>query len=510
MSFTMDDYKKIFSDLKDNGYFGRLGKTFKTKNKNYFYDTGTGKIAEVNNDEYLVLQCMLENDGFEALQGLDLPEDNIMSALKEITDSVYKEHTLSAPKLTTMTGEPTVNLEKTLSSYISNLTLEVTDICNLRCKYCIYNEDNPSFRGFGNKLMTFEIAKKAIDFFNLHSYDRDIVYFGFYGGEPLINYDVIKQSVEYIDKTISGKKVVYAATTNATLITNDIANFLAEHNFEVLISLDGPEEIHNSNRIFVDGRGSFNETIRGIKILIEAFKRQKKLPTIGFSIVTSGPNYNEKYTKIQNFFNETDWLPENYQVLTSTAGIAPEEIPYVLPQSQEERDFFLSLPLLDWNNQQNENDDIFSSAYINKYLTVLHKRLLADKPVKDYGMNGCCVPGGRKIYISVDGEMYPCEKMGDVPSLGNVRNGLDIDKIKKHYVDDFINEAKKYCKNCWAVNLCSLCYVDCYDKNGVHFKYRNKHCIGERKFLELILSTYHEILDQNPQRIESLNQIEFS
>lgn len=95
-----------------------------------------------------------------------------------------------------------------------------------------------------------------------------------------------------------------------------------------------------------------------------------------------------------------------------------------------------------------------------------------------------------------------------IPCLGNVNEGFDKEKIKKLYVEDFIEEAKEYCKECWAVNLCTLCYVNCYDANGLHLSYRHNSCRNERKYLEDNLRRYHALMEANPSELEQYNEME--
>lgn len=80
-----------------------------------------------------------------------------------------------------------------------------------------------------------------------------------------------------------------------------------------------------------------------------------------------------------------------------------------------------------------------------------------------------------------------CEKVGNIPDIGNVHTGLNAERIRKIYVEDFIAEATQHCKNCWAINLCSQCYVNCYDEQGTHFDYRHRSCMSERS-IELLFS----------------------
>ena len=141
-------------------------------------------------------------------------------------------------------------------------------------------------------------------------------------------------------------------------------------------------------------------------------------------------------------------------------------------------------------------------------MMIIHKRLLTETPIQQYGMNGCCVPGQRRIYVTTKGEFLHCEKVGNIPCLGNVNEGFDKEKIKKLYVEDFIEEAKEYCKECWAVNLCTLCYVNCYDANGLHLSYRHNSCRNERKYLEDNLRRYHALMEANPSELEQYNEME--
>jgi len=150
---------------------------------------------------------------------------------------------------------------------------------------------------------------------------------------------------------------------------------------------------------------------------------------------------------------------------------------------------------------------LFSNLYLQNELVQIHKRPLNEKPLQYYTLNGCCVPGGRRVYVTAYGNFLPCEKVGTSPFIGNVDKGIDIDAIKKHYVNDFMNEAVKYCNNCWAVNMCGSCYVNCYDKNGIHFSYRHNSCRYARYSLEKNLIWYHEILEHEPESLNYLNDV---
>lgn len=501
----------LFERLRENGSTGRLGKTFCTDKNYYFLDTGTGKVAKLKINVYLVIKKILESDDYCDILRLPLTAEDFLDALNEIDLAIKTENILSANPVQTLTGDAVEKLDEILANGIQNITLEVTEKCNLRCKYCIYNTSHEEYREFGTRNMSWDVAKKAVDFLSDHSTHAQNCHIGFYGGEPLINFELIKKVVKYAKEKMEG--ITFALTTNAVLMTEEIAQFFFDNDFSVIISLDGPQDVHDENRVLKDGTGSFNKTVEGAKKIIKMYHENGKTSKIGFNIVTTGPNYLEKYDKIQAFIETEDWIPKDIFILTSGEDVGPRESPYFLPQSQEERKYIEGAfePLSKWEREhKKDKKPLFTDGVMDKGMLIIHKRILTDKPVARYGMNGCCVPGERRVYVTVDGKFLHCEKVGNIPDIGNVDQGLDKDKIRKLYVNDFISEATKYCKNCWAVNLCTLCYVSCYDQKGTHFEYRHNPCRVERQYLENNLIRYHSILETDPKSLSHYNDVELT
>lgn len=505
--------KELLQLISGHGYLGRLGKLFSTDHNNYFLDTGTGKIARINKSMRDLLSCILESESPEtALDNLPNSEE-YDKAFDDLKEAIHNDHILSAPKVETLTGDAVLHLDQIMKDGLQNVTLEVTEQCNLRCKYCIYQEDHFEYREFGSRKMQWSVAKAAIDYLKAHSAHSQKPHIGFYGGEPLLNFEIIKKSVEYA-KQIFDKNLLFALTTNATLVTDEIADFFAENAFNLVISLDGPQRLHDANRVFTDGSGSFEKAAAGIKKIVKAYEKRNITERIGFNTVVSGPDYEKAYDEIQDFLDSASWLPKDVRFMTSAVDHGPKDSEYVLPQSKEDRDFMRNSfePDFEWEkrrrNRPRGERGLFVDGSIDKGMLAIHKRLLLDTPTEKYGMNGCCVPGQRRIYVTVDGRFLLCEKVGNIPEIGNVETGLDGDQIKKVYIDDFIKEATKYCQNCWAINLCSLCYVNCYDKQGTHFAYRHRSCLSERKYIEENLIRYHSILEENPKSLEQYNSVE--
>lgn len=509
------EYKNTFLRIKGDYRFSRLGKAFKTANNKYFYDMGTGKVFSVDENVYDILYCLSMTDDFEKIFDLGISNQDLLSALEIISNSVLNENILMAPPVKTMICNELVT-KKLEDIQLRHISLEMTEKCNLRCKYCVYHEGQGAFREFGKKDMTLDTAKKAIDLLSL-SQEKE-VYISFYGGEPLLKFDMIKQCINYCKEKLSDKKVHYNMTTNCTLITEEIATYLASiDSYFTTVSIDGPEHIHDKNRVFVNGNGSFEKAINGLKLLINA-EGKNASERIKLNMVLDDTDI-KTLDELQEFINNSEILPKGIDISTSYISIGDTECEYLGVDTEEERKILYKDidPLLDWNldkvksnSSSLNNNKLISKDAMDKELFYIHKRLLLENPIKSYFMNGCCIPGARRLYVTVDGNFAMCERIGPAPFIGNVNDGLDFKAIQKHYFDDFAKEASKFCNDCWAVTLCSLCYLNCYNEKEINLSYRHRHCSTNRQILEKNLIAYHEILENNPQSLEYLNDIVFS
>ena len=213
----------------------------------------------------------------------------------------------------------TDTLEFRANHLCRQLTLQVTQQCNLRCEYCAYSGIYKN-RVHNNSNMDWETAKKAIDFFLSHSRDSKEIALGFYGGEPLLQFPLIKRCVAYIEKQVEGKNIRYAITTNGTLLTDEVIEFLEEHNVLLSLSLDGSKEEHDKHRKFQSGKGSFDLIMDRLRHLKERFPEYYK--DITFMPVISA---DVDLKRVLHFF-ETDELLKNNTVrynTLATTGLKP-------------------------------------------------------------------------------------------------------------------------------------------------------------------------------------------
>lgn len=507
----------FFEKLKKNGEFKRLGKLFKTQNNGYMYDLGTGKIFVCTPTEFIILNHIFNHNGLYEIDNINLKKNELLDCLEQLIQLVSEEKLLQAPPLTEFSAIHTnfEDTQKEIENHLEQITLELTEKCNLRCKYCIYSEENESHRGFGLDDMKWDIAKRAIDYGIEHSGERLAV--TFYGGEPLIKLDMIKRCISYIQSLdLGNKEIAYSMTTNMVLVTKEVADYLASiGTLAVVCSLDGPEDIHDANRVTSEGKGSFKKAMRGLKYLVEAFGDRASL-YLSISMVMTTPVYEEKLEKIQEFFDSLDWLPEkvtkNISYVTSTKNREKRAI----DAKNGKIEVGYVNPLNDWSQkntifEENMNQKkIFTTAFQQSLYLKVHKRMIVDRPVGFYNLNGCCVPASRRLYITAKGNFSLCEKIGNAPYVGDVFKGLDFESLKKHYIDDYLDGARKLCENCWAIRFCNSCYTECYDENGYRPEFKEDTCGGVLFRAENALISYHEVLERQPESLEYLNEVELS
>ncbi|MHB1313940.1 MAG: radical SAM protein [Christensenellales bacterium] len=174
---------------------------FKTPYYHYVFDTNTNDLVRVDKDVYDALTDILAETA---------REDDLADPVKEKIVNLKEQGYLSSNRVKVLEHPATDLLDYYQAHKVKAITLQVTQQCNMRCSYCIYSEtDNPLQRSHANKRMSKETAKKCIDFLLEHSRDEDKLNIGFYGGEPLLEFDLLKFVVEYAKNRLLGKKIAF-------------------------------------------------------------------------------------------------------------------------------------------------------------------------------------------------------------------------------------------------------------------------------------------------------------
>lgn len=358
---------------------------------------------------------------------------------------------------------------------LNELTLEVTSQCNLRCKYCYYGDDYPMMREHGNNFMELSVAQKAIDSYYQLYYDakpfnlnrKPVI--AFYGCEPLLNFSLIVQCVEYIKSKYQAdfEKTVFTLTSNATLLTEYMIHYLKENHFIPIFSLDGPKRENDKHRVNKNNEGVFEyvyaKLLKAYKIfrspivvnvvysididlsaVIEFFSERPEFICINISPVTA---INTSYYK--------QFCTEDYKVFN-----------YRMNELKKE---FIEYIKRDNKKEVNTHDQIkiylLDLLFSRNCLSLITRSLFQ---IQKAGVQytSTCMPGER-IYVDTDGNYYPCEKIERSRKIGNVDIGLDY-KLIAELMNEFKFFTKK-CNQCRTKNICPSCLTQfLHDGRFVH------------------------------------------
>lgn len=419
---------------------------FKTPGAFYIYDVNRNTIIRTGKAAYELLK------NHPALEEPCIENEEI----KLLIENGY----LSGGRIEEIVHPVSGLLEFYLENKVSSIILQLTQQCNLRCEYCVYsgNYDN---RTHANKRMTRETAFKAIDFLFSHSKDSKRNNIGFYGGEPLLEFELIKECIEYAEKKSEGKTLTFNLTSNGTLLSGEIVEFFEKHNVSVLISLDGPKEMHDRHRKQAgSGCGSFDIIMENLEMAKKKYPQYAE--KIRFSVVLDPQS---DFSCVNEFFTTYDAVKD---AGTSTAIISSRyskndikvNLDFVVKRNYEVFKVFLhKLGKLD--------KKYVSSIMLEEYnhLRKLHESSLI--PSKSIGTKGHpggpCVPGITRLFVNAGGDFYPCERVSEaseVMKIGSIDTGFDIARVEA--ILNVGRLSKESCRNCWAFRFCFMCaaYAD--------------------------------------------------
>lgn len=351
------------------------------------------------------------------------------------------------------------------------ITFEVTDSCNLNCTYCALGElyDGHDARNYNN-INTQSAIKLLKYIFDLRPPNKNNkLIIGFYGGEPLLNFNFIKQIVELTNQLKSAKDIdiMFSMTTNATLIHKHI-DFLFANKFRLLVSLDGNEKNHSYRVFSKNKKNSFQKVIENVDMIQR--------------------DYPEYFTEYLNFFSvlhDRNSVKEIYEFIYSRyhkiPGIAELALDDIKPGKKDILDsMFHSKGKSETQYQKEESNHMPHnelSSYkeltaflkycsINFYISNIPS-LMSD--LEKYIPTSTCLPFTKKVFLTSLNKLLPCEKISHKYSLGKVDNNIvmDISEITQKY-NDYYNGFKKVCPSCYAYKFCGLCLflINNLDKLG--------------------------------------------
>lgn len=459
--------------------FNPFIKLLSTPYGKYFYDVNRNEIVPVPEKTYNALQ-IIKGKRIGELDSEDI----------EAIDKIKSKGYLSDKHPSEIKHPMLEYADDLLKRKIPMIILQVTQSCNLRCSYCIYSDiDNDLQRSHSAKHMTFETAKKAVDFLWEHSVDSPSVNIGFYGGEPLLEIELIKKVIEYAEELFAGKRLTFSITTNGTLLSEDIIEYFNEKKMQLTISLDGPEEIHDKYRRFAaDGKGTFRVIFDNVE------KLRKKYPEYFskalFNMVIN-PQNDFAYTN--SIFKDYDYLKSgNVSPSIVDDSYSMEKTTYS-DEFNEHMNYHIFLALLS-ALERLDQEKVSPIALQNINQVIIKKKDLGKQMTLGdcTAPGGPCVPGQVRLFVSVNGNFYPCERVSEsseVMNIGNINDGFDMKNVKALLNVGSITAEE--CKNCWAFTNCFLCAKYADDGNCLNPELRKSYCKEVRQtvreqFLDMI------------------------
>lgn len=418
-----------------------LSKIIKRENRTFIYDALNNKFAEIHSE-----QEILDDKSYAEF----LDNNDFRDVRKPCEFQV--QYPFSEDELKGM-----------FSSKVKSVTLALTEACNMRCKYCGYmpKYKNPDYH---LKEMSQEVAFKAIDFLMNNSQKSDVCNIGFYGGEPLLRFDLIKKCIEYIKRKYPFRQPTYNITTNATLLNNEIIDFLVENDIKVSISLDGPQREYNKYRVDGNGNSCYEQVYHNIQNLLRKYPKYFK-ESVTYNVVMYRGADDVLFESLDNLWKSDVTLIDLFET---------EYFKNVRDKSDEEN---LELPV-DGRKYDFTYRNMLTSMkkYYNAFSTEPCSSIIFP--------GGFCVPGLRKNFITADGKIIVCEKVDENQKLfeiGDVYTGINMKKIER-LIDKTVSCLEK-CKHCWAARFCNICFIDVFQAGS-------KYCEQSRENIENELGYY--------------------
>ncbi|MDH7603444.1 MAG: SPASM domain-containing protein [Melioribacter sp.] len=428
--------------------------TFKVMNNYYLFNTEMMSAFRITKSLFIALK---DYQPYNKIN-VDIVPQNIINALEKlgiIEDALPKKVVKINPEI----------------SPVASISLNIAQLCNLNCIYCYGIDGEYGEKGYMNKQTAF----KAVDWLIKQSLDRKNISIVFFGGEPLLNFSLIKDVVKYAttQSKKANKKIHFSITTNGTKFNKEINKFLNKHEFGVVISFDGTKEMQNANRPFKGGKGSYDY----IRTKIENFIRMRKGEgIIGRATITN------RNTNLKKIYDEL--IKIGFKNIYTAVVSAPTNKDYQI----QKNDIInilkdLKLQALETIKAIKEKNQIYNKRFIEilKYLITKKK--------KHY----FCGAGRNMVGISISGDIYPCHRfVGDKTMLiGNIFNFNTQNNIINIQNSELSNSQ---CNDCWARYFCGGgCIYENLQYNKTKFVSNDYWCQELKYRVELSIYIYDQL-----------------
>lgn len=364
--------------------------------------------------------------------------------------------------------------EQMVESPVKAMCLNVSHDCNLRCEYCFAGKGDYDQ---GRMVMRLETGKAAIDFLLRHSGDRENLEVDFFGGEPLLNMEVVRGVVDYArsQETAYGKHFRFTITTNGVLLDDDTIDYINREMSNIVLSLDGRKAVNDRVRARVDGSGCYDRIVPRFQRLVE--RRGEKEYYVRGTFTRYNLDFSEDARALWDL---------GFDQISIEPVVSASTQPYALTEAD--------LPAI-FDEYDRLADLLLDAKQKGKGLNFFHFMLdLAQGPCVIKRLRGCGC-GNEYLAVTPAGEIYPCHQFIGQPGwqMGSVHDGtLDL-AVKKRFAKNSVY-GKPDCMECWARFYCSGgCSANNMQYMGNIAKPLPLSCELEKKRLECAIALQAEL-----------------
>lgn len=407
---------------------------FRYRGVGYAFDIESGAVMQLDAPAYDALSLRLQGAAPEAIASALAATygDQVARAVLRELSWLQGKGVLLGPVYDYDDAENADYIQQLVGMSTNKIELCLAEACNLRCRYC-YVGDNCALN---NGLMPWDIARQAVDLVFRRAGRAEEVGITFFGGEPLLNKPVLRRTIAYSQELGAqrGVRVSYSMTTNATLLDDEIIELLKRYSFGLMVSLDGPPDVHDAVRPCADGRGSFERAAANIRRLMA----RRRSVTVRCTL----SNRCLDRPRIVRFLEDFGFARI---AMSRVSGRSQHPGAYDIGPTEnavlrEQDDYFIAR-LFD----QLDRDE---PVRFNPWAVAI--RNIHDKQNRRMR----CGVGRGCTTVGIDGRLYPCHRyVGMEPYvLGHVSTGIQPDRFARYLEGYFSTKAK--CERCWAVHIC--------------------------------------------------------
>ena len=410
-------------------------------------------------------------------------QKNISELSKEIFPELLRRGFLQAGRRkSSQWGASFEEYKNFLEDSLPTLVLQITRSCNLACSYCVYSGKYSHVRPAANDNMSSEMIRRSINFYVEHSDKVPVKNISFYGGEPLLRFQEIKNAVAYANDLLKGKLLNVSVSTNGVLLNKDLFDWMQENsNVKINVTLNGT--FQDKHRRTIGGAGTLETVMKNLALMRESY------PELWKNQIAFIANYISlaEVPEILKFYEQIGVTNQPIFLTGIKRDLANEELQQLLRiDSRKESLARKALRLEFYKNPNGLIKNFFQGE-----LEILDERNIFSKD--DNMKIASCMPFTVKLFVRTDGKFNMCERISDALILGDLDHGFD-----KHALEEILAQAEQMinqnCRNCWAQRICMLCLQNMTDENGkIRKKFPTDVCRNMRRSLYELLKIYCEV-----------------